>query len=378
MSAKVHNYYMKMQEKRITLLAILRTLAWDADHEGVSTMSIHELAESCSRSDRAIQTALRVLESEEKLGIKYQDGRKTKDGKTNRYFLNGYRISVDLQPVITVSPYESKTIPKTAPRAISNTKAVKFQSLGGEAICTHNNISKQNILNTTTQGDKNLVDNEVTSQRQFFDEGKPQSASVAPNTEKKESAMHVSQSTAQPSKNIVQPSTHCGEKAFLIKEETPTNLIFPLQMSKVEQAEISNLLIKQQIPHESWQDLIDTLAYQIKHKPIVSKAGYFVGILKKFKAGQFTSDEAKKIQSKRQPKQTSVSELKNKVEKLNKKNVEQNDKPAEDNQQTWEFIEQLNKVNNRIEINKIYQSHAKHMNNTMINALNKRLREVRA
>jgi hypothetical protein len=370
---------MKVKDKDIYLF-ILRALAWDADNEGVSTPSIPKIAEHCPRSQRAIQTALRTLEADGKVGIKYQDGHNTKDGKTNRYFLNDYRVSIGLNPIITESPYKSKV--HTSPRAISNTKAVKFQSLGGEAICTHNNISKQNILNTTTQGDdKNLIDNE--GQRQFSDEGKLQSASVAPTTEKKESAMHVQRPTDQSAGDIefktpslettVQPLNGCGEKAFLIKEETPTDLIFPLQMSKVEQAEVQKVLIQNNIPHQEWQDIIDTLANKMKQEPVPSKAGYIVGIVKAFKNGTFTKEAARKIQSKRQPKQTSISELKNKIEQMAQRNA----KPVI-NEETAKVIETINRTETKAELQKIFPKLTRISNDLIMKTWSKRFNEVRA
>lgn len=363
MSAKVTNYYRQERETKGTARLILMILAERANEDGSCFPSVQTLADDCMKSQRTIQRTIKELESKGKVGRAFNTGKLTATGRTNMYYLNDYRVSVGLNPIITLSEFTPKKMSPHAKQGNKSTQAVTNKDLSGDKTVTQTKYTKpKSCIN---HNHKRLSpDNHNESATQI---------SVERSKDKSESAMHVSQSTAQPSKNIVQPSTVCGDKDFLIKEEVLNEAIFPIQITKVERAEITNLLVKQQIPHESWQDLIDTLAYQIKHKAIASKAGYFVGILKKFKAGEFTTSEAQKIQSKRQPKQTSSAELKNKVEQI----AEKNRKPIID-EKTAKMIEIINSKETKAELQQIYLKLREFNGDYIMNAWSKRFNEVRA
>lgn len=370
MSAKVHNYYMKLKDKSTHLL-ILRALAWDANHEGMSTLSIHNLAESCARSDRAIQTALRNLETDGKLGIKYQDGHKTKDGKTNRYFLNDYRTSVDLQPVITVSPYASKPVPKPSPRAGSSVEGVKFSALGGEDSFTHTNTKQQNILNTNTVSD-NLDFNVVYTQTPFEEDILQIPTFALPVEEENESAMHVSSPTDKSAGDIdLKPTTtpiitpqpeECSsdktKKDFLREKD----LIFPSDIHSPEDQQTAfKMLVQNNISQEQWQVIFDEFEGKTiwKHKrgeQIPSKMGYLYGMIKKAAQGQFNPESAKWIAESRAKESEKKKSLVQKTNELANRGVKstKGEMKTSLNPQTDAFISEMNKATNKEQLQRVY------------------------
>jgi hypothetical protein len=145
-------------------------------------------------------------------------------------------------------------------------------------------------------------------------------------------------------------------------------------MSKLEKHEVQKVLIQSSIPNEEWQDIIDTLANRMKQISVPSKAGYIVGIVKAFKNGTFTKESARKIQSKRQPKQTSADDLKNKVAQV----AEKNRKPVID-EKTAKVIEIINSIETETELKEIYPKLLRNSPSELVmKAWSKRIREVRA
>jgi len=398
MSAKATEYYTREQDTKGTARMVLFILAEHANEEGYCYPGIPLIAKKCNRSERAIQMALKALQEAGKIGIQYNHGKNTYHGKTNMFYLNDYRVSLGLEPVVTKSPYKSKDkpAPKFSPREISSTQEVKISAVRGEISCTQNKYTNQNLLNNykhngnvkiqfgklkqfENQNESAMHDQRPTDNQSAGDikltavEQQPEIISSTTQFEN-QSAKAIELPTVEQQPEVISSSTQfCGDKEFSFKEK-PVDLIFPIQMSKLEKQEITNLLIKQHIKNESWQDLIDTLAYQMKQKAIASKAGYFVGILKKFKSGEFTTGEAQKIQSKRQPKQTSADDLKNKVEKL----AEKNRKPVID-EKTAKVIEIINSIETKAELQKIYPKLLRECPSELVmKTWSKRIREVRA
>ena len=372
MSAKATEYYTREQDTKGTARMVLFILAEHANEEGYCYPGIPLIAKKCNRSERAIQMALKALQEAGKIGIQYNHGKNTYHGKTNMFYLNDYRVSLGLEPVVTKSPYKSKDkpAPKFSPREISSTQEVKISAVRGEISCTQNKYTNQNLLNNYKHNGNVKI--HFGKLKQF--ENQNESAMHDQRPTDNQSAGDIKLTTVEQQPEVISSSTQfCGDKEFSYKEK-PVDLIFPIQMSKLEKQEITNLLIKQHIKNESWQDLIDTLAYQMKQKAIASKAGYFVGILKKFKSGEFTTGEAQKIQSKRQPKQTSADDLKNKVEKL----AEKNRKPVID-EKTAKVIEIINSIETKAELQKIYPKLLRECPSELVmTTWSKRIREVRA
>jgi hypothetical protein len=141
MSAKATEYYTREQDTKGTARMVLFILAEHANEEGYCYPSIATIAKKSLKSERVIQRAMQLLEANGKIGRKIHDGKNTKYGKTNMYFLNDYRVSVGLDPVITFNA--SKT---TSP-AISTQKRVTVRAERGDKNDTQNKYTNQNLLN---------------------------------------------------------------------------------------------------------------------------------------------------------------------------------------------------------------------------------------
>lgn len=369
MSAKVTNYYRQYKIKDKFHKLILMILSEQSNEQGTCYPGVSKIAGECSVSERTIQRAISKLEESGEIGRSLNNGQVTSTGKTNLYFLNAYRISVGLEPLITKSPFVG---PSVSPRVKSTRKSsqavTKINSSGDKHHVTQTKY--QNLyVSTNTQEAKNLIKNEVATQHQFG-ESKLHNEPLTPIVDK--SARDIESQTVKQSEKTPVRSTGCGDKDFLIKEETPTDLIFPVQMSKVEQAEVQKVLIQNKIPHQEWQDIIDTLAHKMKQESVPSKAGYIVGIVKAFKNGTFTKEAARKIQSKRAPKQTSANDLKNKVEQMAQRNA----KPVID-EKTAKVIEVINSLETKEDLQKIYRK-IYSLGDFVSKAWSKRFNEVRA
>ncbi len=104
MSAKVTNFYRDERKTKGTARLILMMLAERANEQGTCFPSIKTIANDCMKSERTIQTTLKNMENEGIIGRALNSGKVTSTGKTNLYFLNDYRISVGLEPLVTKFP----------------------------------------------------------------------------------------------------------------------------------------------------------------------------------------------------------------------------------------------------------------------------------
>lgn len=378
MSTKAHNYYMKVKDKDVNVF-ILRALAWDANDKGESTLSIPNIAAQSNRSQRAIQTAMRNLEADGKVGIQYQQGHATKDGKTNRYFLNNFRVSIGLQPVVTESPYKSK--PKPSPRAISNTQAVKFEEAGGEVTCTHTNTNQQFILNTNTVSHNPVYDKESALQMNAKRPSDSESAGV------------IEIQTPSQSTDSAVRSTVCSsvEKEFFNEK---SDLVFPSDLKSPEDQQTAfNLLIQNNIPQPQWQIILDEFEGKTiwKHKRgelIPNKIGYLLGMIRNAAQGKFNPESAKWIAKQRQQQLDSHKSLTQKVNDMAKNNSSQKSEMKQEvaktsNPKIDAFISEMKSATSKTQLQQTYfkiQNSSIHPNdkNYLANIVSKYLTEIRA
>jgi hypothetical protein len=377
MSTKAHNYYMKVKDKDVNVF-ILRALAWDTNNEDISILSIPNIATQSNRSQRAIQNAMRNLEAEGKVGIQYQQGHTTKDGKTNRYFLNDFRVSIGLESVITESPYKSKA--KHSPRAVSNTQAVKFKQSGGEAICTHTNTNQQFILNTNTVSDFHIDNKESALQMSILSPTDKSAGDIENQVEK--------QSQHKPVRSTVCSSV---EKEFFNEK---SDLVFPSDLKSPEDQKTAfNLLIQNNIPQPQWQTILDEFEGKTiwKHKrgePIPNKIGYLLGMIRNATQGKFNPESAKWIAKQRQQQLDSHKSLTQKVNDMAKNNSSQKIEVKQEfaktsNPQIDAFISEMKSATSKAQLQQTYfkiQQSAIHPNDKdrLIKTISKNLMEIRA
>ncbi|MEY3218730.1 MAG: hypothetical protein RIT27_87 [Pseudomonadota bacterium] len=369
---------MKVKDKDVNVF-ILRALAWDANDKGESTLSIPNIAAQSNRSQRAIQTAMRNLEADGKVGIQYQQGHATKDGKTNRYFLNDFRVSIGLKAVITESPYKSKA--KPSPRAISKTQAVKFDELGGEAICTHTHTNQQFILNTNTVCHNPVYDKESALQMDVKRPLDYESAGTIENQVEK-----------QPQHEPVR-STVCSsvEKEFFNEKN---DLVFPSDLHSQEEKQTAfKMLVQNNIPQTQWQIIFDEFEGKTiwKHKrgeQMPNKMGYLYGMIKNAAQGKFNPESAKVIAKQRQQQLDSQKSLTQKVNDMAKNNSSQKIEVKQaiaktSNPQIEAIVSEINQATSRTQLQQTYfkiQNSSIHPNdkNYLANIVSKNIMEIRA
>jgi len=145
MSAKVTNFYIKEQDTKGTPRLVLWILSECANEEGHCFPSVATIANRCNKSERSIQRALNTLESDGKIGRKIHDGKHTKYGRTNGYYLNDYRVSIGLDPTVTFVTSKMSSV------GISNTSKVSVLATRDDVNVTqtNTNTNQNNLTNTT-------------------------------------------------------------------------------------------------------------------------------------------------------------------------------------------------------------------------------------
>ncbi len=239
MSAKVTDFYRKSKTiDGVLAKLVMMVLSEYANEEGTCYPGIPKIAEECNTSDRTIQRTIKKLEDAGEIGRSLNAGKIGKSGRTNLYFLNAYRISVGLEPLITKFPFSGSNVSPRVKSTPKSTKAVTKSTSSGDNHVTQTNTQNHLCVNHNHKADSNLIDNK---------EFAPQMNVKRPTD--KSARETIKSQTVQPTDNAPVRSTSCGGDKELINEnEIPNNLVFPVQLGKVEKAEITNLLVKSKIP----------------------------------------------------------------------------------------------------------------------------------
>lgn len=129
--------------KKLMLLAI----ADRCDDEGTCFPGVSKLAAKCSIKMRAAQALITELEKNSELVVQVQSGIETSHGKTNRYYMSGYRASIGLK-----TPTVGTRIQQITP------KDHRMQNSASHLDGVQNSAS-QGMQDLTSQGMQNSASN---------------------------------------------------------------------------------------------------------------------------------------------------------------------------------------------------------------------------
>lgn len=130
MSIKAMTWVWEHSPEKSTRLLLLLAIADHCDDEGVCYPSVARLAKKCRVGVRRVQQVIEALKRTGELGVAIGRGVEFNGGKTNRYYLNGYRQSLGLQPVTSAPVADSLLEERNA------TFPEEFFEEAGEALCT--------------------------------------------------------------------------------------------------------------------------------------------------------------------------------------------------------------------------------------------------
>ena len=109
MSIKAMTWVWEHCTERSTSLLMLLAIADHCNDEGVCFPSVGRLADKCRITVRRAQQIIEGLKQSGDLGVLIGKGVEANGGWTNRYFLNRYRESIDLPPVLSMSESEQSS-----------------------------------------------------------------------------------------------------------------------------------------------------------------------------------------------------------------------------------------------------------------------------
>lgn len=130
--------------KKLMLLAI----ADRCDDEGTCYPGVSKLAAKCSIKMRAAQALITELEKNDELIVQIQKGIETAHGKTNRYYMSGYRASIGLK-----TPTVGTRIQQITPPDHRMQNSASNTSEGMQ------NSASQGMQDLTSQGMQNSASN---------------------------------------------------------------------------------------------------------------------------------------------------------------------------------------------------------------------------
>jgi hypothetical protein len=138
MSIKAMSWVWDQSPDKSTRLLLLLAIADHCNDEGECYPSIKRLATKCRMSVRRTQQVIESLKHEGVLGVVIGGGIDTNGGKTNRFYLNSYRISLGLQPVASTPVIHRPPAMDCTPLPEENctTPAEGSCREGGENNCT--------------------------------------------------------------------------------------------------------------------------------------------------------------------------------------------------------------------------------------------------
>jgi hypothetical protein len=394
MSAKVTNFYIKEQDTKGTPRLVLWILAECANEEGHCFPSVATIANRCNKSERSIQRALNTLESDGKIGRKIHDGKHTKYGRTNGYYLNDYRVSIGLDPTVTF------VTSKMSPVGISNTSKVSVLATRDDVNVTqtNTNTNQNNLTNTTNTTEVARLKKQITLLERELKiknrelEIKNEELHELKVQIQKESAMHVSSPTdisagtienQTPKQIDNEPvrSTVCSSvKKEFINEKT--DLMFPMDFHKLEDRQAAiKILITANVDKQQWQVIFDEfegkMTWKQKRGEVVpNKLGYFYGLVQRAKQGHFNAESAKWVAEQRNKNKAKTLSLTQKTEEMAQRNVKQ--KPVVLDEKTLKIIEAINEIQTESELKAFQTKNYSILNTPTIHAIAKRFQEVRA
>ncbi len=373
---KAKEYYLKEKDTKGTPRLILFILAECSNAEGYCHPAVATIADRALKSVSAVQRAIKKLEIVGKVGRKIHDGKNTKYGNTNGYYLNDFRVAVGLNPVLTFLNS------KTPPRRIQEANGVAFKPQNAVQNATQTNTYNQNILtNTNTVVQKPVID-EVATQHQFDCEGQQQG--------QQQSARDIDlKPTAIPAipPQSEERSSDQNQKKFLREKD----LVFPTDLhSQEDRSAATNMLIKANIKQSQWQEIFDEFEGKTiwKHKRgelLANKLGYFYSIVEKAKRGEFNPESGKwvaqaraKELAKKQSLQNKTAELANRGIKSTKENTPvpvHKPTPTEE-----KVIKIINETHTRSELQKIFPKISQNgvSSDLIMKTWSKRFQEIRA